>query len=310
MKINKPKFWDQKDSFFYYILYPLSLIFLISVYLKKKITRPLKFKIPLICIGNIYLGGTGKTPTSILIANELKMMGKRPAIIRKFYKSHKDEHELIKANFKGLILSKRRNLAIYTAEKNNYDIAVLDDGFQDYSIKKKLNIICFNSNQLIGNGSVFPSGPLRDSLNSLQNAQIVLINGKRKKDFEEKILKINQNLKIFYSYYKPLNIEEFKNKKLLAIAGIANPDNFFKLIEENNINIKERMIFPDHYEFSLNEVQNIIEKAESKNLQIIMTEKDYFKIHHFKFEQLKYLKTSLEIEKKNEFLKLIRESYV
>ncbi len=310
MKLNKPKFWETKNNFVYFILYPLSLIFLAFVSIKKKIIKPLKFNIPIICVGNIYLGGTGKTPVSIFIANELKTLGKRPVIIRKFYQSHKDEHKLIKANFESLILNKIRKFGIYEAEKNNHDVAILDDGFQDYSIEKNFSILCFNSNQLIGNGSVFPSGPLRESLSSLQNAQIVLINGKKKKEFEEKILKINKSLKIFYSNYKPLNIEKFMNKRLLVIAGIANPDNFFKLIEENNLNVIEKLVFPDHYEFSVNEIMNIIEKAKSKNLQIIMTEKDYFKISHFNLDQLEYLKVSLEIEGKDEFLKILNKSYV
>ena len=87
----------------------------------------------------------------------------------------------------------------------------MDDGFQDYKIIKNLNILCFNGNQLIGNGYIFPAGPLRESLSALKNAQIILINGPENKKFEEKILKINQNLCIFYSEYKP-NINQFREK--------------------------------------------------------------------------------------------------
>ena len=83
-----------------------------------------------------------------------------------------------------------------------------------------------------------------------------------------------------------------------------------RLIEENNLNVIEKLVFPDHYEFSVNEIMNIIEKAKSKNLQIIMTEKDYFKISHFNLDQLEYLKVSLEIEGKDEFLKILNKSYV
>ena len=85
---------------------------------------------------------------------------------------------------------------------------------------------------MIGNGLILPSGPLRESLSSLKNAEIIIINGEKVKNFEEKILNINNELEIFYSYYEPLNIEKFRNKKLLALAGIGNPKNFFHLIEK------------------------------------------------------------------------------
>ena len=168
-------------------------------------------------MGNIYIGGTGKTPTSILLAKELSRLKKNPVIVRKYYKNHEDEHELIKSNFKNLILDNSRIAGINEAIKMNYDTIILDDGFQEYKIKKKINIICFNQHQLIGNGLVLPSGPLRESLKSLDNANIILINGEEDGNFEKKILKINKNLKIFYSFYKPLNIEQFK-KKISSIS--------------------------------------------------------------------------------------------
>ena len=219
MIISKPKFWDDKIGIYSLLLYPLTLITKIFVYIKKKFTKKNKFDIPIICVGNIYIGGTGKTPTSILLAKKLSELGKKPAILRKYYSSHKDEHDLIVSNFKNLILDKDRVKGIKKAINDNYNTIILDDGFQDYKIKKDLNIICFNKNQLIGNGLTIPSGPLREDLNSLIAAHIVLINGDKDTVFERKILNVNKNLKIFYSFYKPLNIENFRNKNLMAIAA-------------------------------------------------------------------------------------------
>ena len=266
MKFNKPKFWDHKNNFISILFLPITLIFLLVIFIKKKTTKTIKFNIPIICVGNIYIGGTGKTPVSIYIAKELLKLGKKPVILRKYYKDHADEHDLIKNNFKDLILCKNRAEGIFKAEKLNYDIVILDDGFQDYKIKKTLNIVCFNANQLIGNGYVLPSGPLRESLNSLKEADVILINGEKKNKFEKKILKINKNLKIFYCLYKPENIDNFKNKKLLALAGIGNPLNFFQLIENYKLNIQEKLIFPDHYQFTENEIQNIIALSKKKKL--------------------------------------------
>lgn len=296
MKINKPKFWDKRIGIISIILLPITIFYNFLFFLKKKITIIKKIDIPVICVGNIYIGGTGKTPTSILLSNELKKLGKNSAIIRKYYKNHSDEYNLIKKYTEKLIVKKTRAEGLQEAKNFNYDFAILDDGFQDYSIKKNLNIICFNSEQMIGNGLVLPSGPLRENLSALKGADIIIINGSKEKDFEKKIFSINKNLDIYYSFYKPLNLEKFKNKKLLAIASIGNPNNFFKLIEENNLEIKKKLIYPDHYPFSVSEIQNIIEEAKKYNYQIIMTEKDYYKISHLGFKELDYLKVKLIIE--------------
>ena len=237
MNINKPKFWDKKIGIISIILLPLSLVFILLIFLKKKLTKENVFKIPIICIGNIYLGGTGKTPVSIFLAKELSRLGKKPAILRKYYKNHNDEYNLIKDKFHNLVICKNRIDGLEKIDKSESDIAILDDGLQDYSIKKNLKVICFNNNQKIGNGLLLPSGPLRENLNVLKETEIVIINGNRDKKFEQKILDVNKKIDIFYSTYKPININQFKNKKLLALAGIGNPENFFKLIEDNNLKI-------------------------------------------------------------------------
>ena len=309
MKLFKPKFWKSNKNFFTVLLIPLSLITWIYIILKKTFIQKVKFNIPVICVGNIFIGGTGKTPLSIHIARKLSENGKNPAIVRKYYKSHKDEHKMIISYYNKLILNLNRSKGIYEAIEKGYDAAILDDGFQDYKIKKNLSIICFNSNQLIGNGYLFPSGPLRESLGSLRNANILIINGDRSLDFEQKILKIQKDLKIYYSNYKPLNIQEFKNKKLLTISGIGNPENFFKILKDNQMNIQKKMVYPDHYEFTKNEMLKIIEYAKKNDFQIVMTEKDYYKIKDFSLENIKYLKVKLEIEKEEEFVKNVMKAY-
>lgn len=307
MKFNKPKFWDDKVGLIAILLYPASLFVLLLIFLKRKIIKTKKLDISVICVGNIYLGGTGKTPTSLFLANELNKLGRKSVIIRKFYKNHIDEHRLIKENFTDLIVDKNRINGLKNAINNNFNTAILDDGLQDYKVKKNLSIVCFNENQLVGNGLIIPSGPLRESLGCLKNVDIILINGEKNKNFEEKLLNINKNLEFFYSYYKPINLEKFRNRKLLAIAGIGNPENFFKLIEENGLMIEKKLIYPDHYKFSKKEFKKIIDEAENKNYKIIMTEKDYYKIKDFKFDKIDYLKISLEVNKKEEFINKVNK---
>ena len=305
MKIVKPKFWSKKNSFFSLLLLPISFFLQILNKIKQKITVEKIFKIPIICVGNIYLGGTGKTPLSIMIAKELIRNKKKPAIIKKFYSEHTDEHNLIKDNINCLFLNKQRSAAINNAEKEKYDVAILDDGFQDFSIKKNMNILCFNSKQLIGNGMTLPSGPLRENMNAIKKAHIVVINGNKNELFENKILNISNKIKIFYSKYSPSNIDEFKNKKLLAFAGIGNPNNFFELLEENNLDLKKKYAFPDHYEFNKSEILQMLDLSIKNNFQPITTEKDYYRIKKYGFKNIKFLKIKLEIFEKEKFIKNI-----
>ena len=307
MKLYKPKFWDHKN-FISLSLFPVSLIIQLVILLKKKFTKVSSFKIPIVCIGNIYVGGTGKTPLSILVSKELSEIGKKPAIIRKYYKEHMDEHSMIKENFSHLILNSDRTSAIQEAQNKNFDTAILDDGFQDYKIKKDLSIICFNSN-FEGNDFVIPAGPLRENLNSIKNAQIIVINGYKNLKFEKKILEINNNIDIYYSKYKAINYAKFSQKELLVITGIGNPENFLELLNSHKLKIAKKYIFPDHYTFSKEELNNFISEAKKNDYQIICTEKDYHRIKEYSIEEIDFLRIELFLEKKETLIKKIQDIY-
>ena len=304
MIMAKPKFWDRKYNLISLMLLPISILLQILIFIKKLNTKEISHKIPIICIGNIYVGGTGKTPLSIKLAKELIKKKKKTAIVKKYYDSHVDEHRLIKKNSVDLLLDKKRNTAITVAVKRKYDVVILDDGFQDYSVKKNLNILCFNDKQLIGNGMLLPSGPLRENFNSIKNAQIILINGTKNIEFEKKIYSCSNKIKVFYSKYSPININKLKKKKLFAFAGIGNPENFFQLLKKNNLNIKKMLHFPDHYIFKREEIKKMIDECKKNNLELITTEKDYYRIKNFGFK-INCLKVKLEILKKEKFLSQI-----
>jgi len=308
MRIYKPIFWNKPKNFITLILLPISFLLQIFVLLKKKFYKAKKFNIPILCVGNIYIGGTGKTPISLFLANELKLQGKKPVIIKKFYKNQKDEHLLIEKNGTPLIIEKDRSSSIRLAEKE-FNFAILDDGFQDYSIKKDLSILCFHNKQLIGNGYIFPAGPLRENLSAIKNAQIAIINGEKNEIFESKLKKFNSNLKVFYSKYKLINPEKFQNKDILAFAGIGNPENFFDLLIENGLNVKKSIPYPDHYDFKRNEILEIIDQAKEKNYTILTTEKDLSRIQNFKFSEIYSCDVSLEIENKSHLMTLIKKIY-
>ena len=303
----KPKFWDKNQiSFFSVLLFPITLLINCLVFFKATLTKKYESAIPIICVGNIYLGGTGKTPLCIEIFSILKNLNMNPAFIRKKHNSFQDEANM-QEQIGSIYQNKKRLEAVKEAKQNKANIAILDDGFQDYSVKKNLSIVCFNEKQWIGNGLTIPSGPLREGLSALKRADCVIINGKKNKNIENKIFSNNEKIKVFYSNYMPQNIEEFQNKKIVAFAGIGNPQNFFDLMIENKLDIAETIKFPDHHKYSEKELANLLNKIKDKKSILLTTEKDYFRISENHKKNIKYLKIKVEIENKNQFIEEIKK---
>ena len=308
MKLKKPKFWDSsRFSFWAILFFPISILFLLFSFINKyKISK--KFPIPIICVGNIYVGGTGKTPLASEIFKITKSLGKNPAFVKKYYDYLKDEITMLK-KVGTTFISKSRKEAIESLIKNKNDIAILDDGFQDYTIKKNFSVVCFNQKQWIGNGLVIPSGPLRERITAVNRSDCIVINGERNIKIEDQIYKKNKNAKIFYSKYKPVDINRFKDKQIYAFSGIGNPSNFFDLLRENNLNLIGTNSFPDHYHFTKSDLEILIKKINSEKNQILLTtEKDYFRIHDNFKTHFQYLKIELEIENKDNFIELIKKN--
>ena len=309
MNLSKPKFWDKnKTSILPFLLLPITILIDLVGNCKKLFIKKQFFPIPIICIGNIYLGGTGKTPFSIKLFSILKNLKKNPAFIRKKYEAFQDEVKLQK-KVGQIYEDNKRAQAIKEAIKNKADVAILDDGFQDFSINKNLSIICFNEEQWIGNGFLIPSGPLRESLSSLKRADYVIINGEKNINIEKIILRENKIIKIYYMKYEAINIDEFKNKKIISFAGIGNPINFFNLLSKNQISVLDNISFPDHYNYSEKELKDLIDKSKKNNAILLTTEKDYFRIESKYKEHIKYLKIKVVIEKEDEFINEIKKLY-
>ena len=307
MKLKKPKFWDNpRFSFLIILLFPFSILFLLFSYIKK-LQLPKKFPVPIICVGNIYLGGTGKTPLVLEIFKITKLLGKNPAFIKKYYDYLEDEITMLK-KIGATFFSKNRTKAIESLIENKNDLAILDDGFQDFAINKNLSIVCFNQRQWVGNGFVIPSGPLREKLSAIKRADCIIINGQKDIKIENEIYKEKKNIEIYYLKYKPLDISKFKNKTIIAFAGIGNPTNFFDLLRENNFLLKEVFYYPDHHNFLKTELDILINKAKVNNAILLTTEKDYSRIDDNYKKNIEFLKIELEIENKNSFIELIKKS--
>ena len=303
MKFVKPLFWKSKNIISI-LLYPLSLIVLI-INEFKELSLKKKFLIKTICIGNTYLGGTGKTSLAIEIQSLVKKKFKT-VFIKKSYTNQLDEINLLK--IKGELISKdSREEALYLASKKKYELAILDDGLQQKNIYYDLKIICFNAEDGFGNNYLLPAGPLRESINKIKNYDIAFINGEKKNhNLSLKLKSINKKLQIFKGKYKPVNLERFNLKeKYLMFCGIGNPHEFEQTLVKNKFSIKEKVIYPDHYKIPNEMINKLKLKAQNENLSIVTTEKDFFRLSKSQRKNIKFLKISLEIKDIKKFKKLL-----
>jgi len=309
MKLKKPKFWDyKKPSFFSYLLLPFS----ITIGLIAKINSKPKYpnsKIKTICVGNIYIGGTGKTSLTIKIKEILDKNNIKACFIKKFYPNQTDEQKLLSKN--GTLFSNlKRITALDEAISEGFEVAIFDDGLQDSSIKYNMEIVCFNNLNWIGNGLTLPSGPLRESINTLKFYENVFLNGNEESliAIKDQIKKINPNININSGKYTPLNIAEFeKDQNYLVFSGIGNHKTFVEMLKNNKLKIVSDLEYPDHYQYSKRDFDEIIINAKKFNAHIITTEKDYLRLENFNRNEILYVKSSLDIsDEKSLTNKLIR----
>ena len=297
MKLKKPKFWDYKKPHLYsYLLLPFSII----INLISKIKSKPKFtnsNIRTICIGNIYVGGTGKTSLAIKIKEILEKKDIKVCFIKKFYPNQIDEQKLLSKNGK-LFTSLKRISALNKAISQDYKIAIFDDGLQDNSIKYDLEIVCFNNLNWIGNGLTLPSGPLRESINNLRFYNNVFLNGNEEhlNDIKNQIKKINPKININQGKYVPLNIKEFdKQHNYVVFSGIGNHNTFVNMLKNNHLRIVDNLEYPDHYQYSQKDFDKIVDTAKKYDAKILTTEKDFLRLDSFDKKEILYIKSTLEI---------------
>ena len=310
MKFHKPKFWDyKKPNYLSYLLLLFTFPLIINNYLLGLRNKHTSYSdIKKICVGNIYVGGTGKTPLVIKIYQILSQIGFKTAIIKKFYPNHIDEQKIL-GNDRKLYCKKDRRTALKEAIKDNNNVAIFDDGLQDRLINYDLKFVCFNNIKWIGNGFLIPAGPLREKIMSISKYDVAFINGN---DFDNTSLKIlinkyNKNIKIFESYYIPTNIHQFDvTKKYIVFSGIGNPETFRETLLKNKFNVVKEVIFPDHYNYTKNDIDEIKAQAKKLNATIITTEKDYTKINSSNYDDIKFLQIDLKIKNEIELINYLK----
>ena len=308
MQFKKPKFWDlKKPNLFSYLLLPLTIFIRINnIFLNSK--KKQKQKLKTICVGNIYLGGTGKTPLTIKLYKILTKLRVKAVVGKKFYTSQLDELQILKNQTK-LITDKNRFKIIQKAKSNNNDVIIFDDGLQDKNISYNLQIVCFDSQNYVGNNFLLPAGPLREKLESLKKYDCVFLKdgNVNQKKIICSLKKINKKIKIFFTYLKIDNLKKFKTSdKYLIFSGVGNPNNFKQNLLKNKLNVVKEIIFPDHFNYKNKDIKKIKEQAKQLNAKIITTEKDYVKIAKIDKRNIDFLKVELIIKNEKNFISFLK----
>ena len=312
MQFIKPKFWDlKKPNLLSYLLLPFTIPVRINNILLDLKSKKKDQRIKTICVGNIYVGGTGKTPTTIKLYQLLNQQGYEVVTANKNYKKHLDEKIILEKKTE-TISSKDRKEIIDKAISMKKKILIFDDGLQDKKISYDIEFVCFDQKNWLGNGLLLPSGPLREKIKSLKKYSCVFLkkNGEDISNKIQLIKNINPNIKIFYTHFEPLNIDQFdKSEKYLIFSGIGNPNDFKSLLIKNKLNIIDEIIYPDHYMYNESDIISIKKHANNLGAKIITTEKDYVKISHLGKEDINLLEVDLIIENEKELTDFIKEKF-
>ncbi len=324
MKAQTPKYFNSKLGIGILFL-PLSVIYWLVSSMKHCFSRPYHSKVKVICVGNITLGGVGKTPLVIKIIEELLKKNFRVGVLSRGYGGHLssnkpilvdekrhtaldvgDEVFMIYQRFKGKIpvcICTNRGTGAKVLE-NLVDIIIMDDGLQNYTLSKDKSVLVFDGVNTTGNGFIFPAGPLRETIKSgIKKASAVVIMRKIKQAFEKKLSKYK--IPVFNAKVAPKNLKKFSGKQVIAFAGIGNPQKFYDTLKSEKIKIKRLFEFPDHYQYKKEDFEKIIKTAG--NMPILTTSKDYVKIPTKYRKAIIPVEIDLNIKNIKKFLDVILE---
>ncbi len=310
MKFKKPFFWDlKKPNYFSYLLIPFTILVIINNFFLNIKKKKSFSKIKTICVGNIYLGGTGKTPLTIKLFNIVRKMDLEVITAKKFYSNQIDEQTLLQTKTKSIV-TKEREDAINQAISGSNQVIIFDDGLQEKKINYDLKIVCFKKKNWIGNGQLIPSGPLREKIENLKNYDAVFLNGKdhNSNEIRKTIYKLNPKIEIFETNYEIINFSELnKNSNYLIFSGIGDPSSFKEILLDNNVKVIKEIIFPDHHIYKKKDVKNIFEDANRLNAKILTTEKDFIKLSDHDTEKINFLKIDLKITEEEKLINFLND---
>lgn len=290
--MKAPQFWTDKDSVLGLILAPLGAIYGRIVAKRLRRATPLRTSIPVICVGNLTLGGAGKTPVVIDILDQMRTDGiDAHALSRGYGGSDPGPHRvdprqddaarvgdepLLLAAYAPAWIARDRAQGAQAAQARGAELIVMDDGFQNPSVEKSLSLLVIDAQTGFGNGRIFPAGPLRERPESgLERANGVILIGDGAPPSEV----IASSLPILRAWIEPrYSGVELKGTRVFAFAGIGRPEKFFDTLRELGAEIVDQESFGDHQPYSDQLTQRLIQRAAAQDVVAVTTEKDMVRL--------------------------------
>ncbi len=285
-----PAFW-RKRTFLSFALLPLAWLYRFLHNIKFNHTDIWVAPRPVICIGNLMLGGSGKTPLVLSIAHKLEAQGLKVGVLSRGYRGQLTDatkvdiavhsaldvgdEALMIANYVDCFIGRDKVQLAKLAIRAGADILLMDDGFQNPSLYQNLRIVVIDGQVGFGNGLGFPSGPMRESIKALQRASWVVMMGEDKHQIFPLLKK--HKIDVLRARTVPSQITE-ENKKWLAFAGIGFPEKFFYHLSLTGYNVAHTKKFPNHHMMSYKEIMGLLAEAKSRDLSLITTEKDWMRL--------------------------------
>ena len=322
--MQPPKFWKntpEQAGFWPRILSPLSYIWSWATARRWMQGAHATVGIPVICVGNVNLGGTGKTPTVIATVMRLQAMGKTPHVVSKGYKGQLvgpvlvdekihtaddvGDEPLLLAAFAPTWVAKDRLSGALAAKAAGTDVIVLDDGLQNSALAKDLTILVVDAEMGFGNGHVMPSGPLREPIeNAVDKADVLLTIGPKTDVHSAFIERWDQvqGLPYVSSTIMPLHTGmEWQDLHALAFAGIGRPEKFFRTLEELGVDIKATRSFDDHQKIPTALLARLEKEAWDLGAQLVTTEKDAVRLPKEWQQKVLTVPVRLELHETDQF---------
>lgn len=292
--MGTPHFWDVPNSLLSQVLKPLGSLYAFGTAYRFRQTKPYQVSVPVICVGNLSVGGTGKTPVCLAIAKQLYHLKKSFFFLNHGYKAHLKnvqvdlerhsaydvgDEAILLAFYAPTIVDHHRARGAQLAVKKGAKCILMDDGFQNPSLIKTLSFVVVDGKKGFGNECVIPAGPLREPiLKGLSRADAVVIVGDDEWGVQFFLQRHKIDLPVLTGRFEAnmKSLAAFKGKKVMAFAGIGQPEKFFQTLSKNGIEVVKTESYPDHYFYTRFDIERLMKKADG--LPLVTTTKDAVKI--------------------------------
>lgn len=295
MSHQEPDFWypsGRRASWRSLLLTPAGVVIDAAGRLRRALVTPKTAGVPVICIGNLVAGGVGKTPVALAVASHIKARGGQPFFLSRGYggkiagpkrvdymadtASDVGDEPLLLARRFPTIISRDRPAGAELAVREGADCIIMDDGFQNPSLKKDLSIVVVDGARGFGNERLIPAGPLRETIHGgLSRADGVVVVGEDG-GVTRKIKTVLPGDRLMSAQFTPHTEQPMdKKRRYLAFAGIGHPEKFFNTLRAYGLPLSDQIRFPDHHIFTEEELSMLREKAVSSHAALITTEKDW-----------------------------------